>query len=193
MMAQLVAEPEAQPETEAEAQPETEAGAETETEAEAETETVAETETEPASESEAEAEAESETEATTEPPALGPMKSAKISGPGAPPGGMMIYTKKILKPPVDPITALAKQSKKDRDALLRQKSGEMKKALMEIPYLKQVLMGGELAKMAFDYMKANAPLEAKNAANTVWQEKVAGRYKAFKGWLKEAWSGKSAL
>ena len=31
---------------------------------------------------------------------------------------------------------------------------EMKKAMMNIPYLKEVIIGGELASLAFDYMKS---------------------------------------
>ena len=44
----------------------------------------------------------------------------------------------------------------------------MKKALQEIPYLKEVIMGGELAAVAFNYLKANAPDQVKAEANSVW-------------------------
>ena len=69
----------------------------------------------------------------------------------------------------------------------------MKKALYEIPYLKQVLMGGELAKLAFDYLVANTPEHLKREIKGTWSTAVDGRYKAFKNWLSAAWTGKSNL
>ena len=38
------------------------------------------------------------------------------------------------------------------------KSKEMTTALMEVPYLKEILVGGELAKLAFNYVKAHSSL-----------------------------------
>ena len=40
---------------------------------------------------------------------------------------------------------------------LNSASSELSAVLHHIPYLKDVIMGGELAKMAFDYLKENTP------------------------------------
>ena len=65
--------------------------------------------------------------------------------------------------------------------------------LPQIPYLREVLVGGELAKMAFDYMVDNAPQNVKADMKGACRTAAVGRYKAFKHWLTKAWSGKSDL
>ena len=47
--------------------------------------------------------------------------------------------------------------KTSMESQMKNASSEMKKALEEIPYLKEVIMGGELAAVAFNFLKANAP------------------------------------
>lgn len=37
----------------------------------------------------------------------------------------------------------------------------MKDTLLKIPYLREVIVGGELAKLAFDYLKENSPEHVK--------------------------------
>ena len=64
---------------------------------------------------------------------------------------------------------------------------------MKIPYLKEIIMGGELAKMAFDYMAAQAPANVKADAKSAWNTAVVGRFKAFKNWLSAAWSGQAGV
>ena len=54
-------------------------------------------------------------------------------------------------------------------------------------------MGGELAKLAFDYMVANTPEHVKREVKGTWNTAVDGRFKAFKNWLSAAWTGKSNL
>ena len=50
-----------------------------------------------------------------------------------------------------------KEARTKLDETMKNASSEMKKALQEVPYLKEVIMGGELAAIAFNYLKANAP------------------------------------
>ena len=54
------------------------------------------------------------------------------------------------------------------DETIKNASSEMRKALEEVPYLKEVIMGGELAATAFNFLKANAPDQAKTQAASVW-------------------------
>ena len=54
-------------------------------------------------------------------------------------------------------------------------------------------MGGELAKLAFDYLVANTPERVKREVSSTYNTAVTGRYKAFKNWLSAAWTGKSNL
>ena len=63
----------------------------------------------------------------------------------------------------------------------------------QIPYLREVIVGGELAKLAFDYLKANSPEHVKEDARGAWNVAVQGRFVAFKNWVKEAWTGESRL
>ena len=79
------------------------------------------------------------------------------------------------------------------DDLTANASKAMKKTLYTIPYLKEVLMGGELAKLAFDYLVANTPQRVKREVSSTYNTAVTGRYKAFKNWLSAAWTGKSNL
>ena len=75
------------------------------------------------------------------------------------------------------------------DEKLAQGKTDLKKALMTIPYLKEVVMGGEMAALAFDYMKENAPEGMKKGMGAALATAVKGRFSAFKNWLKQAWSG----
>jgi len=79
------------------------------------------------------------------------------------------------------------------DEKLAVASLEMKKAMAEIPYLGAVVKGGELAKLAFDYMKENAPMGFKKNISGAFATAIGGRFKAFQGWLKQAWSGVTGL
>ena len=63
----------------------------------------------------------------------------------------------------------------------------------KIPYLREVIVGGEMAKLAFEYLKANAPEHVKEDARGAWNVAVQGRFKAFKNWVTSAWTGKSRL
>ena len=65
--------------------------------------------------------------------------------------------------------------------------------MTKIPYLKEVIVGGELAKMAFQYLKDNAPEHIKEDARGAWNVAVMGRFKAFKNWVTATWTGKSHL
>ena len=59
----------------------------------------------------------------------------------------------------------------------------MKNALYKVPYLKEVLVGGEMAKLAFNYMKENVPNHVKNDMNKAYNSALGGRFKAFKNWI----------
>lgn len=63
----------------------------------------------------------------------------------------------------------------------------------KIPYLREVIVGGEMAKLAFEYLKANAPEHVKEDARGAWNVAVQGRFKAFKNWVTAAWTGESRL
>ena len=78
---------------------------------------------------------------------------------------------------------VGRDANKELFKTMKDASKDMKKALYEIPYLKQVLMGGELAKLAFDYLVANTPDHIKRHIKGGFNTAVAGRYKAFKNWL----------
>ena len=54
-------------------------------------------------------------------------------------------------------------------------------------------MGGELAKLAFQYLKANTPDALKNEASGAFNMAAKGRFTAFKNWLSSCWSGDSNL
>ena len=55
------------------------------------------------------------------------------------------------------VASIADDIKDDTSELLDNASDAMKEALYKIPYIKEVLMGGELAKLAFDYLWAQTP------------------------------------
>ena len=63
----------------------------------------------------------------------------------------------------------------------------------QIPYLREVVVGGELAKLAFEYLKANSPEHVKEDARGAWNVAIQGRFKAFKNWITAVWTGNSAL
>ena len=90
----------------------------------------------------------------------------------------------------DTLTKYAQDAKKET---LNKASDELKKVLTKIPYLKEVIVGGELAKMAFQYLKDNAPEHIKEDARGAWNVAVMGRFKAFKNWVAATWTGKSHL
>ena len=106
------------------------------------------------------------------------------------------YKKKSFEK-INPFAKLTKgignDANKNLNKLMKDASNDMKKALYEIPYLKQVLMGGELARLAFDYLVANTPDHVKRNIKGGFNTAVSGRYKAFKNWLEAAWTGKSNL
>ena len=56
-----------------------------------------------------------------------------------------------------------------------------------------MIVGGELAKLAFDYMKANSPDHVKKDAASAWNTAVQGRFQAFKNWCVTAWSGETTF
>ena len=64
------------------------------------------------------------------------------------------YKKKDLVSLTKPFQELANEPNKELHKMMKDSSKDLKKVMYEIPYLKQVLMGGELAKLAFDYMVA---------------------------------------
>lgn len=72
-------------------------------------------------------------------------------------------------------------------------STELKSVMLQIPYLQEVIVGGELAKLAFEYLKENAPEHVKEDARGAWNVAVQGRFTAFKNWVKEVWTGNSRL
>ena len=88
------------------------------------------------------------------------------------------------------LTKSAQQIKKDA---LGKASGELKKVMEQIPYLREVIVGGEMAKLAFEYLKANAPEHVKEDARGAWNVAIQGRFKAFKNWVTSAWTGESRL
>ena len=102
--------------------------------------------------------------------------------------------KNPLKTVADDLSGEAKEGANEvLDNISSKASDEMKKVLHQIPYLREVLVGGELAKMAFDYMVDNAPQNVKADMKGAFRTAAVGRYKAFKHWLTKAWSGKSDL
>ena len=80
-----------------------------------------------------------------------------------------------------------------KEEKLGEMTDEMKKVMEKIPYLREVIVGGELAKLAFNYLKENSPEHVKEDARGAWNVAVQGRFKAFKNWVKEAWTGESRL
>ena len=61
------------------------------------------------------------------------------------------------KPSLDqlnPLGSIQDEASEANAKLLDNASDTMKEALYKIPYIKEVLMGGELAKLAFDYLVA---------------------------------------
>ena len=83
--------------------------------------------------------------------------------------------------------------KETRTATTKTMSKEMSKAMLEVPYLKEIMVGGELANLAFEYMKEQTPDNTKNQFAGAWHTAASGRYKAFKYWLKESWGGESTV
>ena len=77
--------------------------------------------------------------------------------------------------------------------LMSDASDAMKDVLYKIPYMKEVVISGELAKLAFDYLVANTPQHIKRNITSGFNTAIAGRWKAFKNWLQAAWTGKSSL
>ena len=69
----------------------------------------------------------------------------------------------------------------------------MKDIAYKIPYLKEVVMGGELARIAFQYLWRVSPDYIKTDAKGAFQTAVVGRFTAFKNWLTAAWSGNSDM
>ena len=65
--------------------------------------------------------------------------------------------------------------------------------MMAVPYLREVVVSGELAKLAFDYLKENTPQHVKDEASTAWNVSVQGRVAAFKAWCVSAWTQESYL
>ena len=65
--------------------------------------------------------------------------------------------------------------------------------MIAVPYLREVVVSGELAKLAFDYLKANTPQSSKDEASTAWNVSVQGRVAAFKAWCVSAWTQESYL
>ena len=88
---------------------------------------------------------------------------------------------------------LNKQSQELKKEALGKASAELKSVMEKIPYLREVIVGGELAKLAFDYLKENSPEYVKEDAKGAWNVAVQGRFTAFKNWIKEAWTGSSQL
>ena len=72
-------------------------------------------------------------------------------------------------------------------------SADLKEALDKIPYMKEIVMTGELAKLAFDYMYDHAPMYIKQEGRTGWNVAILGRFKAFKQFMTKSWTGKSSL
>ena len=64
-------------------------------------------------------------------------------------------------------------------------------SLKKIPYLKQIVQGGELAKMAYDFVNENSPEYLKQEVGSAFNYQVMGRWAAFKNFLTVAWTGES--
>jgi len=54
----------------------------------------------------------------------------------------------------------------------------MKNALLTVPYLKEVIIGGELAKLAFNYLKDHASATTKSDLGAAYAS-IKGRFSAF--------------
>ena len=48
--------------------------------------------------------------------------------------------------------------------------------MKKVPYLREVIIGGELAKVAFNYAKENVSDSVKRDASSGWNVAVKGRY-----------------
>lgn len=82
---------------------------------------------------------------------------------------------------------------KTTDDLVEHASTELKNVMYQIPYLREVVVGGELAKLAFDYMYENAPAHVKKDMKGAFETAVKGRFQAFKNWITAAWTGTSDM
>ena len=52
-------------------------------------------------------------------------------------------------------------------------------------------MGVQIAKLAFDFMVEHTPTYVKKDARGAWNVAIAGRWKAFKLWVNQAWTHES--
>ena len=69
----------------------------------------------------------------------------------------------------------------------------VKDAMMKIPYLKEVMLGAEFAKIAFMFAKKNAPPGAKREIGAAFNEVVGSRLELLKQQMWEFWSGQSGI
>ena len=69
----------------------------------------------------------------------------------------------------------------------------VKNVLVNVPYAKEVIMGAEIAKLAFDFLVENTPALMKRRIRGAWNTSIMGRFKAFKLWAKKLWTGNSAF
>ena len=63
-----------------------------------------------------------------------------------------------------------------QEQALKAASLELKGAMDSIPYLKEAITGGELAKLAFEYLKTQAPEHVKADASSAWNVAIQGRF-----------------
>ena len=97
-----------------------------------------------------------------------------------------------------------KKSKKDKKKKKKSKAGkntkglpktskELKRVLKKVPYLREVIVGGELAKVAFNYAKERVSDSVKQDASSGWNVAIRGRFEAFKNYCTSAWTQQTYL
>ena len=52
--------------------------------------------------------------------------------------------------------------------------------MKKVPYLREVIIGGELAKVAFNYAKEKVSDSVKRDVSSGWNKAIRGRFEAFK-------------
>ena len=65
--------------------------------------------------------------------------------------------------------------------------------MKKVPYLREVIIGGELAKVAFNYAKENVSDSVKRDASSGWNVAIRGRFEAFKKYCTSVWTQSSYL
>ena len=63
-----------------------------------------------------------------------------------------------------------------QEQALKAASLELRSAMDRVPYLKEAITGGELAKLAFEYLKTQSPEHVKADARGAWNVAIQGRF-----------------